>query len=365
MRQEAWNLGIEKSVNAMTQAEKSQLRYYAIMTQVTVAQGDMARTLNAPANQLRILSAQVTQCARAFGNIFIPVLNTVLPYLIAFAKVLRMVINLIGKFVGFELPEVDYSGISSGSDAMGDLTDNTNDATNAAKKLKNAMTGIDELNIISPDDGSSGSGSEFDVQMTKDFKLIVHHDAAVKGVSIWNNDWSTFSKARLENGEPIPTLDEYLTQGEKSSCVLVCELKSQKTTAHELYMTDLVVNSFKGHNLLDPKRVIFISFSLDICKRLALLCPGFTVQYLGGDIAPDVLKTYGINGIDYHYSVFAKHPEWFDMARENGMSINCWTCNREEDIEAMIELGVDCITTDEPQRVRRLMRKSRERRQGK
>ena len=159
LQQEAWNLGIEKSVNAMTQAEKSQLRYYAIMTQVTVAQGDMARTLNAPANQLRILSAQVTQCARAFGNIFIPVLNTVLPYLIAFAKVLRMVINLIGKFVGFELPEVDYSGISSGSDAMGDLTDNTNDATNAAKKLKNAMTGIDELNIISPDDGSSGSGS--------------------------------------------------------------------------------------------------------------------------------------------------------------------------------------------------------------
>ena len=159
LQQEAWNLGIEKSVNAMTQAEKSQLRYYAIMTQVTVAQGDMARTLNAPANQLRILSAQVTQCARAFGNIFIPVLNTVLPYLIAFAKVLRMVINLIGKFVGFELPEVDYSGISSGSEAMGDLTDNTNDATNAAKKLKNAMTGIDELNIISPDDGSSGSGS--------------------------------------------------------------------------------------------------------------------------------------------------------------------------------------------------------------
>ena len=159
LQQEALNLGITKSVNAMTQAEKAQLRYYAIMTQVTWAQGDMARTLNAPANQLRILSAQVTQCARAFGNIFIPVLNTVLPYLIAFAKVLRMVINLIGKFVGFELPEVDYSGISSGSDAMGDLTDNTNDATNAAKKLKNAMTGIDELNIISPDDGSSGSGS--------------------------------------------------------------------------------------------------------------------------------------------------------------------------------------------------------------
>lgn len=69
LQQEALNLGIEKSVMEMTQAEKSQLRYYAIMTQVTVAQGDMARTLNAPANQLRVLQAQVTQCARALGNI--------------------------------------------------------------------------------------------------------------------------------------------------------------------------------------------------------------------------------------------------------------------------------------------------------
>ena len=160
LQQEALNLGITRSISSMTQAEKAQLRYHAIMTQVTVAQGDLSRTLNAPANQLRILTAQVTQCARALGNVFIPILNTVLPYLIAFAKVLRMVINLIGKFVGFELPEIDYSGISSGSDAMGDLTDNTNDATGAAKKLKNALTGIDELNIISENDsGTAGGGN--------------------------------------------------------------------------------------------------------------------------------------------------------------------------------------------------------------
>ena len=107
LQQEALNLGIEKSVMNMTQAEKSQLRYYAIMTQVTVAQGDMARTLNAPANQLRILQAQVTQCARALGNIFIPVLNAVLPYAIALAKVLRMVASAIASFFGFTLPEVD------------------------------------------------------------------------------------------------------------------------------------------------------------------------------------------------------------------------------------------------------------------
>ena len=159
LQQEAYALGIDKSVSSMTQAEKSQLRYYAIMTQVTTAQGDMARTLNAPANQLRILSAQVTQCARAFGNVFIPILNKVLPYLIALAKVLRSLLEIFASVVGFELPEVDYSGISSASDTVSDLADNTDDATSAAKKLKNAMLGIDELNIISPDDSSGTAGT--------------------------------------------------------------------------------------------------------------------------------------------------------------------------------------------------------------
>ena len=164
LQEEALALGIEKKVSAMTQAEKSQLRYYAIMTQVTVAQGDMARTLNAPANQLRILQAQVTQCARALGNIFIPVLNAVLPYAIALAKVLRLVASAIASFFGFKLPEVDYSGISAGSSAMGGLADNADNAASGlgnagkeAKKLKNHLLGIDELNVLS-DDSSAGTG---------------------------------------------------------------------------------------------------------------------------------------------------------------------------------------------------------------
>lgn len=165
LQQEALNLGITKSVSAMTQAEKSQLRYYAIMTQVTSAQGDMARTLNAPANQIRILNAQITQCARALGNIFIPALNAVLPYAIALAKVIRLLANTIASFFGFKLPEVDYSGISAGSSAVGDLADNADNATggldnasDAAKKLKNNLLGIDELNVLS-DNPASAAGS--------------------------------------------------------------------------------------------------------------------------------------------------------------------------------------------------------------
>ena len=159
LQQEALNLGIQKNVNLMTQAEKAELRYYAIMTQVTTAQGDMARTLEALANQLRVLKAQVTQCARSLGNIFIPVLNAVLPYAIALAKAIRLVADAIASLFGFALPEVDYSGISSAAGGVGDIADGLGDATDKAKELKNALLGIDELNIISPPEDSSGGGA--------------------------------------------------------------------------------------------------------------------------------------------------------------------------------------------------------------
>lgn len=165
LQEEALALGIEKKVSAMTQAEKSQLRYYAIMTQVTTAQGDMARTLNAPANQLRVLQAQVTQCARAIGNLFIPMLNAILPPVIAVVKVLRSLIVTIAGLFGINADRFGdmFSDVSSsvGSTASGleDVSDGLGNATKAAKKLKNAMLGIDELNIISPNDDSSGSGS--------------------------------------------------------------------------------------------------------------------------------------------------------------------------------------------------------------
>jgi len=164
LQQEAYTLGITKKVNAMTQAEKAELRYYAIMTQVTTAQGDMARTLEAPANQLRILQAQVTQCARALGNIFIPVLNAVLPYAIAVSKVIRMVADVIAGLFGFSFPEIDYSGIDTAvgnvADSTGDVADSLNDATKKAKEFKTALLGIDELNIISPPDDSSEEDSK-------------------------------------------------------------------------------------------------------------------------------------------------------------------------------------------------------------
>ena len=160
LEQTALNLGIKESVANMTQAEKAELRYYAIMTQVTTAQGDMARTLEAPANQLRILQAQLTQAARAIGNIFIPALNAILPYAIAVVQVIREIANALANLAGFKLTEVDYSGVNSAAVGAGSLADNLDDAAGAAKKLKQYTAGFDELNVFAPDTGSgSGAGA--------------------------------------------------------------------------------------------------------------------------------------------------------------------------------------------------------------
>lgn len=159
LEQERLNLGIDKSVSSMTQAEKSQLRYYAMMTQVTQVQGDMARTLEQPANMLRVLQAQLQQAARAIGSLFIPVLTKILPIAIAVANALRQIIAAIALLFGVTLNAPDW-GDSFGSAASGSgaIADNMDSAAGSAKELKKYLAGFDELNVL-PEQNKGGSGS--------------------------------------------------------------------------------------------------------------------------------------------------------------------------------------------------------------
>lgn len=163
---EALSLGIQKNFSDMTQAEKAYLRYYAILTQVTQAQGDMSRTLDAPSNQLRILKEQAAQAARALGEIFIPALNAILPYAIAVMHVIRDLASEIAAAFGFEMPKVDYSDLSTSvnitdnlSDGMEDVADGIDHANTSAKKFSRTLAGFDQLNIVgSVSGGGAGVG---------------------------------------------------------------------------------------------------------------------------------------------------------------------------------------------------------------
>lgn len=196
-------------------------------------------------------------------------------------------------------------------------------------------------------------GSEFDVNMTRDGVLLVWHDNNVNGKRIEDHNYSEFKDIRLKNGEPIPTMDDYLIQAKKNkNTVLVYELKSHSTPQIEDRFVDMTIKKLKEHKLYDPKRVMFISFSFHMCLRLSQLCPGFTVQYLNDDRTPEELDRYGINGIDFHYNVFYRNPDWCNQAKGLGMSVNSWTVNKEEDIDKIIKTGVHFITTDYPELVR-------------
>lgn len=201
-------------------------------------------------------------------------------------------------------------------------------------------------------------GSEFDVQLTSDDVPIVNHDDSIQGVLIWDNPFSAFKSMRLRNGEPIPTLDQYLDQGKKSkSTMLVFELKAQKNFERERKLVDLSIKALKDHGLYDPRRVMFISFSINMCNMLARIAPEFTVQYLGSDISPDDLALRSINGVDYQYTNFYSKP-WLEQARAHNMTVNSWTVDKDEDIDKMIEIGVDAITTNVPLTVREKLGKN-------
>jgi len=155
----AYKYGIKDSVKDMSQAEKVQLRWLTIMDQSSVAFGDMAKTINSPANQLRVLKQQWENLSRSIGNVFMPIVTTVLPYINAVVIALRNMIDTLATAMGYELP--DYTDSNIYTDVTGninDVTDATDSATKANEKYKKSIMGFDELNILT-DNGSKSKSS--------------------------------------------------------------------------------------------------------------------------------------------------------------------------------------------------------------
>ena len=202
-------------------------------------------------------------------------------------------------------------------------------------------------------------GSEFDVNITADSVLLVFHDDNVAGKKFLEHPYSEFKDIVIENGETIPTIDQYLEQGAKyPETMLVYELKPQSSVEIEDALVNLSIEKLKEYNLLNPKRVMFISFSYYMTCKVAELLPDFTVQYLSGSKEPKDLLADGVNGLDYAHGVFVNHPEWAEQARELGMTTNIWTVNTEDYMLQAIDFGIMYITTDCPLDARRVIKEN-------
>lgn len=160
LQQELLALGFNKQVSSLSQADKAVLRYIAIMKQTANVQGNLAQTIQSPANQIKILKAQLDMLAKSVGSLLYPALKSILPPLIAAVQLIREFVEWVAKLMGVKVVFTDFTKSADSVGGIGDAMDGTADSTKkAAKALKDYTMGFDELNIIDPTQGSSGSGS--------------------------------------------------------------------------------------------------------------------------------------------------------------------------------------------------------------
>lgn len=159
LQQELLALGFNKQVSSLSQADKAVLRYIAIMKQTANVQGNLAQTIQSPANQIKILKAQLDMLAKSVGSLLYPAMKSILPPLIAAVQLIREFVQWVAKLMGVKVVFTDFTKSADSVGGIGDAMDDTADSTKkAAKALKDYTMGFDELNIIDPTQGSSGSG---------------------------------------------------------------------------------------------------------------------------------------------------------------------------------------------------------------
>ena len=202
-------------------------------------------------------------------------------------------------------------------------------------------------------------GSEFDINFTADDSIVVVHGSKHPVVKDLVIQESTFDKVRntlLGNGEKVPTLREYLLAGKSDpSTQLILEIKKHPTPERENEIVAKTMAMVEELGL--EKRVEYISFSWNICEQIRKADRKAVVYSLNGEKSPAELKKAGMNGLDYSLKVIKKHPEWVKQAHDLGLKVNVWTVNKEEDMQAMLDLGVDFITTNNPVELKALIGK--------
>ena len=202
LQEYAYKYGLSTAVSEMNQATKAQLRLLAMLDQSKVAFGDLANTMNSPSNQLRMLQQNFANLARTIGNLFLPIVEKVLPYINGLVMALQRLFAWIGSLLGIEFKSINSSmgGADNGMENFVSDTEDAGDALKeadkAAKKLKNTVLGFDELNQLNDNSDSSGSKDDDDKSGTGGSPIL--DEAIAKALEEYQKAWDE-AFARMDN----------------------------------------------------------------------------------------------------------------------------------------------------------------------
>lgn len=204
-------------------------------------------------------------------------------------------------------------------------------------------------------------GSETDVWMTTDGKLMVNHDPAYNGVTIRTSTYEQCKDLTIGNGETMPTLDEFLQIMKETTSPTKLIIEIKEASGIETYnqsAAEKTVELVKQYGVQD--KVEYISFSWEACLKVHTLDPNAKVAFLSSKNGSDDIKTpsvvaaAGLTGIDYSTGLMHANPGWYDQAHKLGLSVNVWTINNTSDATTERSYGADFITANNPSEVKAL-----------
>lgn len=191
--------------------------------------------------------------------------------------------------------------------------------------------------------------TEFDVRMTTDKVLVVYPNRDIHGHIIRESQFKDISGERLDNGEPLPTLDETLEAArEYPDLTLVIDFKDGRDEADDREIAELTVAAVRAKRM--EARVKYISFNMKIVDHLVRIAPDAVISFIASDgfHSAASLRKRGTSDIDYKLRALQDQPDLVSKAHAEGMKVDAWTLNTPEDLKAMRDLGADYLETDYP-----------------
>lgn len=206
LQQKLTELGIDANITALNQNDKALLRTIILLESTRYAWGDLADTINQPANQLRLITANFQNLSRTIGNLFLPLVQKVLPYINALVIALQRLFTWIGNLLGIDLSKVtssigntDFSDLIDDTD---DLTNGLNEAAKAADKLKKGIRSFDELNVITTQD-DSGTGAVTGAGLTSGLLDAAFEDALSEYQKAWDEAFGNMENRAQELADKV------------------------------------------------------------------------------------------------------------------------------------------------------------------